>query len=109
VACEAQEKGEAMCTGTLIEDLIAAVERAEARTGAVQIHTVRTETGIKDNDTGVIPVGCLNADYDIDGPVGRTASPDEDFPLPLPACGQCPPARQVNLGAAAACAAGSTT
>ena len=39
-----------MYTGTLIEDLIAVVERAGARAGAVEMHKVRTETGIAAED-----------------------------------------------------------
>jgi hypothetical protein len=62
-----------MYTGTLIEDLIAAVERAEAQTGDVEMHKVRTEIGVKDPDSEVILADSLNADYDTDS-AGRTAT-----------------------------------
>jgi hypothetical protein len=69
-----KEKSETMYTGTLIENLIAAVERAEAQAGDVEMHKVRTETGVEDNDTEVVPAGSLNADYDLTDSAGRTAT-----------------------------------
>lgn len=53
-----------MYTGTLIEDLIAGVERVKAQAGDVEMHKVRAETGVEDNDTEEVPVGSLNADSD---------------------------------------------
>lgn len=63
-----------MYTGTLIEDLIAAVERAEAHAGDVEMHKVRTEIGVEDNDSAVILADSLNADYDFTDSAGRTAT-----------------------------------
>lgn len=63
-----------MYTGTLIEDLIAAVERAEAQAGDVEMHKVRTEIGVEDHDSAVILADSLNADYEFTDSGGRTAT-----------------------------------
>jgi len=72
-----------MYTGTLIEDLIAAVEQVNAQADDVEMHEART-TGVEDNDTEVVPVGSLNADYDLTDSVGRIASASSrDLMFPL--------------------------
>lgn len=63
-----------MYTGTLIEDLIAAVERIKAQAGDVDMHKVRAETGAEDYDTEVVPAGSINADYDLTDSAGRTST-----------------------------------
>jgi len=63
-----------MYTGTLIEDLIAVVERFNAQEGDVEMDKVRAETGVEDNDTEVVPAGSFNAAYDLTDSAGRTAT-----------------------------------
>jgi len=116
----AEEKSETMHTGTLIEDLIATVERYEAQAGGLEMHKVwaETEAEAEDNNTEVVPAGSLNTDYDLTDSAGRTATASSsDLISPLgtpktqfvslllktsrslmPTCGQCPLARRISLG-----------
>jgi len=70
-----------MYTGTLIEDLIAAVERVKAQAGNVDIQNLRAETRVEDNDREAVPSGSLNADLDFTDSAGRTATASASDPL----------------------------
>jgi len=72
-----------MYTGTLIEDLIAAVERVKAQADGVEMHKVRAETGVEDNDTEFVPAGSLNVDCCLIDSAGRTATASSDLISPL--------------------------
>jgi hypothetical protein len=63
-----------MYTGTLIEDLIAAVERVRAQMGDVEIYKVRAKNAVGDNDTEVVPGGSHHADADLMASADGTAA-----------------------------------
>jgi len=63
-----------MYTGTLMEDLIAAVERVNAQAGDVGMRNLRAETRVEDNDTEVIPADSLNVDHHLTDSAGSTAT-----------------------------------